>query len=285
MKVRYYGTGAGAGIPEIFCSCRICEEARRQRGRDIRTRSQATIDDRILIDFPVDTFLHTIYGGLDVRKFNHLLVTHDHFDHFLHQDLFSRPKGADTPLNIYITEPSAAKAMAVQASREAAFSSGKRVRTDEIELIFHIIKSFTPLMLPGYRITPLAARHAPAIEAVVYAIEDVKSGKSVFWGHDTGLLPKDTKLYLLENFAGRPFDFVSLDCTLERGNCITAGHMDLDRCLEMIDWMRTAGIARVDTKFVISHIGHLVKRTHSELCAEAGEHGVITAYDGLVLEF
>ena len=76
MKITYFGTGGGAGVPEIFCSCRVCEVARQRRGRDIRTRSQAAINDDLIIDFPVDTFLHTLHGGLDMRKYHHVLITH-----------------------------------------------------------------------------------------------------------------------------------------------------------------------------------------------------------------
>lgn len=28
MKIKYYGTGTSGAIPEMFCSCRVCEYAR-----------------------------------------------------------------------------------------------------------------------------------------------------------------------------------------------------------------------------------------------------------------
>ncbi len=285
MTITYYGTGAGGGIPEIFCSCRVCEEARKNRGKDIRTRSQAVLNEDLVIDYPVDVRQHMVYGGLDMRKYHNLIVTHSHYDHFMHQELFSRPWGANEAFNIYVTEASSVEAMKVQAAREEAFASGKRVRTDEMEIKFHIIKPYEPFEFLHYRVTAVRAHHAPGIDAVNFIIEDKDSGKLLFWGHDTGLLTKEVKQYLVENFAGRAFDFVSLDCTLERGNCITAGHMDLDRCLETFEWMRENRLAGGATKVAISHIGHLVKRTHAELEAEAGEYGIITAYNGMTLEF
>ena len=57
MKITYYGTGDGYGIPEPFCSCRLCSYARAHGGKDIRTRSQATVDD-IMIDCSSDMFAH-----------------------------------------------------------------------------------------------------------------------------------------------------------------------------------------------------------------------------------
>ena len=281
MKITYFGTGGGAGIPEIFCSCRVCEAARQNRGKDIRTRSQAAINDDLIIDFPVDTFLHTLYGGLDMRKYRHVLITHSHFDHFLHQDLFSRPQGADIPLNIYVTEGSSKQVVQIKEAREEAFATGKRIRTDEMEIKIHIVRYFETFGLLGYRVTPLRARHAANVESAIYLIEDTAEGKRLLWAHDTGLLPNDTKDYLVKE--GGRLDFVSLDCTLERGNCITAGHMDLERCITMLSWLREHGLADGNTKAAISHIGHLLKRTHAELEAEAGELGFIIAYDGMTL--
>lgn len=204
---------------------------------------------------------------------------------FTEEHLFSRPWGANDAFNIYITEASSTQAMKVQAEREEAFSSGKRLRTDEMEIKFHIIKPYEPFDIMNYRVTAVKAHHAAGIESVNFVIEDKKEGKLLFWGHDTGLLTKEVKGYLAENFAGRTFDFVSLDCTLERGNCITAGHMDLDRCIETLDWMKEKGLCGEKTKAIISHIGHLVKKTHAELEAEAKECGIITAYDGMKFEF
>ena len=40
MKLKYYGTGGGGGIPEIFCDCRVCRNAREVGGKEIRTRSR-----------------------------------------------------------------------------------------------------------------------------------------------------------------------------------------------------------------------------------------------------
>ena len=66
MKIKYYGTGTSGAIPEMFCSCRVCEYARSHGGKDIRSRSQATVGD-LMIDFSHDAFMHTVYGGLDMR--------------------------------------------------------------------------------------------------------------------------------------------------------------------------------------------------------------------------
>ena len=48
MKLKYLGTAAAEGIPAMFCECNNCKEARRRGGRDLRTRSQALIDGKVL---------------------------------------------------------------------------------------------------------------------------------------------------------------------------------------------------------------------------------------------
>ena len=56
MKIRYLGTAAAEGWPALFCSCPICTHAREHGGKNLRTRTQAILDDDLLIDFPPDTY-------------------------------------------------------------------------------------------------------------------------------------------------------------------------------------------------------------------------------------
>lgn len=65
MKLTYLGTAAAEGWPAAFCNCDGCRAARRLGGRNIRTRSQALVDDALLLDFPCDAWLHALRQGLD----------------------------------------------------------------------------------------------------------------------------------------------------------------------------------------------------------------------------
>ena len=60
MKIKYLGTAAAEGVPALFCRCPVCEKSRSAGGRNIRSRSQAIIDDTLLIDYPPDSFMHFI---------------------------------------------------------------------------------------------------------------------------------------------------------------------------------------------------------------------------------
>ena len=76
MKIKFLGTAAAEGIPALFCDCEICERVRRLGGKNIRTRSQALINDDLLIDFPADTYLHVLNYGLELHKINNCIITH-----------------------------------------------------------------------------------------------------------------------------------------------------------------------------------------------------------------
>ena len=78
MKIQYLGTAAAEGWPGIFCRCDVCKKALRLGGKNIRTRSQAVIDDKILVDLPQDTYSHMLTYGLDMPNIRTLFVTHSH---------------------------------------------------------------------------------------------------------------------------------------------------------------------------------------------------------------
>ena len=76
MKLQYLGTAAAEGFPGMFCGCAACERAQKAGGKNIRTRSQAVIDDSLLVDFPADTYHHVLTHGLALEKIQHCIVTH-----------------------------------------------------------------------------------------------------------------------------------------------------------------------------------------------------------------
>ena len=63
MELTYLGTAAAEGFPAMFCNCAHCREARALGGKNIRTRSQALVNDDLLIDFPADTYMHFLNNG------------------------------------------------------------------------------------------------------------------------------------------------------------------------------------------------------------------------------
>ena len=89
MKITYLGTAASEGLPAPFCTCPVCQKARSEGGKSVRTRSQALVDESLLIDFPADTYFHWLQNGFDFLKVRDLIVTHSHCDHWYPMDLFT----------------------------------------------------------------------------------------------------------------------------------------------------------------------------------------------------
>ena len=87
MKIKFLGTGASEGIPDLFCRCAVCEKARLHKGRENRTRAGLMVDDDLLIDFSPDFFSNSIKFGIDGNKIETLLITHSHSDHFYVDDI------------------------------------------------------------------------------------------------------------------------------------------------------------------------------------------------------
>ena len=274
MKIKYYGTGTSGAIPEMFCSCRVCEYARSHGGKEIRSRSQATVGD-LMIDFSHDAFMHTVYGGLDMRNYKHVLITHGHFDHYAREQLTGRYV-TDENWTFYLPPQTAApERERLQKSLQGAKGNPPRRAPEIADAV-----PFVPMDIMGYHVTPLPARHAPSIGSVIYLIE--KDGKAVLWDHDSGLMLPETIEYL--RGLDVHLDFVSLDCNLARGQNISPYHMDILQANETAQLLRQMGRADERTRFFISHFSHLLDRTHAELCEEAKEFGFEVAYDGMEMD-
>ena len=74
------GTGAADGIPQPFCDCTTCTDARRQGYS--RFGGGVLIDDTLLIDAPSSTSAAAARAGVDLRGVRVIAVTHAHHDHW-----------------------------------------------------------------------------------------------------------------------------------------------------------------------------------------------------------
>lgn len=281
MKLRYFGTSAAEGIPALFCTCPVCERARRAGGRNIRTRSQALVDGRLLIDFPADTYMHALLHGLDLPSVTALLVTHGHNDHLhvpdfeLRKPVFAHVGDQDTPL------PSPLRVFASGGTRRA-IEAQDRYSLEKYGVIeLTTVRPFEPFALDGCTVTGLKADHAAELEPLIYLIE--RDGKALLYAHDTGWFPDETWDYLA---AARPMlGFVSLDCTGVLMGGYRRGHMCIDVNLEARDRLRALGCADEGTLFCHHHFSHNGGLIHDEHVPLAAQEGFLVSYDGMEVEF
>lgn len=274
MRLSYFGTAAAEGVPAVFCNCKLCREARELKGRDLRTRSQALVDDELLIDLPPDTYQHYLSYGFDLPGITELLVTHSHTDHFYATELEMRCEPLAYPrppvMRIYCND-------AVERKFRASMP-----KTYGVEKNFSVVHAtpFVPLAIKDYTVVPLLARHDKAEECLLFLIES--GGKAMLYGNDTGIFPEATFAYLKER--ATRLDLASFDCTCQ---CWSEGtnHMGLEDVVKTRERLRAMGVVDDATISVVTHFSHNGLWNRATMEEEAHKLGFIAAYDGLVLEF
>ncbi len=283
MKLKYYGTAAAEGVPALFCECDTCSRAREKGGRNVRTRSQATIDDILLIDFPADTYLHVLMYGLPLHKISTCLITHSHSDHLCPTEFGMRIEGYshlkdNKPFAVYGTQ---AVLDVIRSDREMCNHIDEMLEAGELEL--HPVIPFVPFWAEGYKITALNADHKIRLsdeQSVIYMIE--KDGKSVLYANDTGLLPRETADYLAK--LDICFDLISFDCTNVLLEWDNRQHMGLTGNCILREQLTDMGRMDGHTKCVVNHFSHNGLAGYDELVPIAGEKGFEVSYDTMEVE-
>lgn len=275
MKIKYLGTGAAEGIPALYCHCEICSHARKNKGRNIRTRSQALIDNKLLIDFGPDTYMHSLQYDIELANIYHCLITHAHDDHLYVEDLKARRRSRanlfpGTPvLNVY-------GGKGVEAALNPQFD---RYVTKDKSVLFHLIEPYQTYNIDIYKVIPLPAVHKSESPYVYVIIGD---GKTILYGHDTDFFDKKTWDYLTDQCL--VFDIVSLDCTEGKKHIDYVGHMNFERIKKTCKEMKNLGLLKPESKIVVNHISHNGGINYVEASEIADSLGYVVSYDGMEIE-
>lgn len=275
MKIHYLGTAAAEGWPALFCSCPICQDARKKG--ILRTRTQSLVDGDLLIDFPPDSFVHALTNGINFGEIKTLLVTHSHMDHWFPTDFVHRNElfAHDTKdvLHIYGNE-------AVHKAFLAALSID-RFKSHPVDDVirFHVVRGGDRFRAGEWEVTAVPADHDKREECLVYILK--KNGKTLFYGHDTGLNLSDEAWALLKQAR---FDLISLDATM--GAASMGGyHMSLDEAEQFAKKLEKLGAVDSRTVKVINHFSHNGKMTNEQMQLWGEERGFLVTTDGMKIEF
>lgn len=276
MKLQYLGTAAAEGVPGMFCECEVCRKSRKAGGKNIRTRSQSLIDDKILIDFPADTYWHAMAHGVPLPEIHTCLITHSHSDHLYPMDLEMRSHGTapvihdDKSVTFYACK--SGYDMITEIIKKYELDGQKRVLCKEIT-------AFEPFETEGYTVIPLEASHDVRTTPVIFIIE--KDGKRILYANDTGMFCEKTWDYLKSY--GKRFDLISLDCTMQVTGQYS-GHLNYEECILTRDKLRGLGMADDKTVCILNHFSHNGGLTYDEMCALAEKDGFAVSYDGFTVE-
>ncbi|MGB8455134.1 MAG: MBL fold metallo-hydrolase [Anaerocolumna sp.] len=273
MKLTYYGTAAGEGWPGLFCNCSLCKAARDLKGKNIRTRSQALVNEDLLIDLPPDTNMHCITYGLDLEKVDNLLLTHSHSDHLNPTDveLLREPFAYNRP-NLF-------QIYGNHRAKEKIWNEVPDIKEVEPKFDYHEVIPFQPIKVKDYIVVPLLALHDRKEECLFYQI--TQNNKTILYAHDTGAFPGATIEYMKANKVH--YNLVSLDCTTqseEDGKY----HMGLVDAVKEKQRLMELGLGDEKTKWVVNHFSHNGLWLHDKMVEEAAKYGFLVSFDGMVIE-
>lgn len=271
MKVRFLGTAAFEGIPALFCRCSLCLKAREHGGKDIRTRTSVLLDDDLKIDFPPDTLHHMHRDNLDLEQVQDLLLTHSHSDHLYAEDLAARLPGyaqsESHTIRLY------GNGNVIAGCKQSLDREGGA--RDKFELIE--VKPFERIEMRTAIAVALPAAHDPAEDCLLYCIE--KDGKSVLYGHDSGLFPEETWQWL----KSARIDLAILECTMGHAEYHKT-HMNIDAVLHTRERLLEYGTISADGRIVVTHFSHNAGLTHDDLVRTFAPYNIETAFDGMTIE-
>ena len=276
MKIQFLGTCAAEGIPAFWCNCENCRRSREIGGRAVRSRSQALVDGKLLIDFPADTYWHLMTNGLDLLNIENCLITHSHSDHLYERDLrmiapgFSHvPEGYK--FNVYGSE----KVCDYMADQIMPIAEKHGI------ISLNNLDTFTPAKIGSYTVTALPSIHDPKSGPQFYMIE---GEKTLLYAHDTHFFSDDVWEYF-ERVKPK-FGLVSLDCTNACLPLTYVGHMGLEENVKVKERMLSMGIADENTIFVCNHFSHNgTNVVYDDFVPIAAREGFIVSYDGLSVTF
>ena len=273
MELTIFGTAAAEGWPAPFCRCIACLEARRRGGPNLRSRSGALLDNDLKIDFSADTVGHMLRTGRDLADIRTLVFTHQHSDHIVPSELeWASGSFTNTPPAQPIVVFGNAQVMEML---HAQFPDPAHANFEFCPALEPLVPVTTPT---GDTILPLPADHAPGAFVLRLTRAD---GKSLFYGHDSGLYPEATLQALRQN---SPLDIAVFDCTYGGAKSSNRGHMGVDGVVQMAQALRDCGAATAQTKLIATHFSHNGGLMHEELVEAFLPHGIAVAYDGIIIK-
>ena len=286
-EIQILGSAAAEGIPAIFCDCRVCREAWKNGGRDVRMRTAYKLSDAVRVDFGPDSLAQEYKFQLHSERLRHIFFTHSHEDHCIPDLLTYRMPGFSVVdegniLNLY------GNAGVIHLLQQFFWKKSYRQFNGDFgrfRLQLHLLEAYTPVVLEeeDMEFHPIPADHQLKDFAELPQIFVFRSGAS--WGmiaNDTGFFRDEVWQYLEEK--KYRLDLVISDCTggvrdYERG------HMSGKFVLETKRRLEAMGSVTGSTRYFINHFSHNGQATHAELEAYYNPHGIEVAYDGLIIKF
>ena len=275
MQLQILGTAAAEGWPGVFCGCDNCKKARELGGKNIRTRSGSMLGKMHKIDFSPDSFSQALRHGLDWEQLEHLFITHSHGDHFYPAEIAMRHE-------VFAHPPRGKKSMRQLTIYGDQYVYQRLVETvpdyERANVAYCSLKAFSPVKAGSITAIPLPANHMKEQNAFIYLF--IEDGKTLLYALDTGWFPDETWEFLSDWV----LDCVVLDTTCGDLRC-RDGHIGVSEVIETKEWLVEKGQLAERSLVIANHFSHNGGLLHHELEARLSPHGILTAYDGMIVTF
>lgn len=268
-KLLICGSAAAEGVPGLFCTCPLCLKALNEGGKDVRSRTAYQLGNEIRVDFGPDLFYHMVKFGLRYDQLRELVITHNHIDHFIPQELLMRKKG--------MSKLPEGTSLRVIGSANVIEEVRNAVNPETCRLELQTVKHGSTVMLHGnVELTACQAQHG-APDSLFYAFRT--KDYSLLIANDTGWFPDET-WDLLKDFA---FDAVILDCCYMHWEQ-RRGHLGGESFVACFEELRKQGTLKENALLVANHFSHNPNLSHEELCAWLNPKGIGVGFDGMEID-
>ena len=275
MKIKYLGTGGCEGMPALFCRCENCKKALRLGGKELRSRANFLIDDKLMLEFPADAYWHTVVNKIDLSAVSDLLFTHSHSDHLYTDDLMHRCFSSidvrtERMLRIYGNGGVKAAYEKTLANFDAA----------DIAETFSLVNAGETFEAGEYVVTAFKTTHMNTEDSLVYLIK--KGDKAYLHLVDSAYPNEELFDYLAANKIY--LNAITADCTFGNMHEEYFGHMNVWQNARLKARLEKEGVIDENTKYVLTHFSHYTGDTYDALTTTAEALGMIVSYDGMELE-
>ena len=285
MQVTFLGTGAAPSMPNPFCACHVCTNARRVGGKNLRRRSSIIINDDLLVDIGPDIATASFAHGLSLVGINVCLQTHAHEDHFDAEFIVSRHADYGTEVSrdlLFVGSSETLRAVDGIVGQRSSYGSIFDPNTQTaLKMNVLCVAPYEACSVGNYRVTGYPANHATDQASQLYSIE--QGNRAVFYGTDTSVLSEEVWEHLILHHTR--YDLIVLDHTYGIGlDSRPEDHLGSRDVIAHGDRFRESGLLKGDGIVYATHISHEGNLEHAELDEYASKHGYRVAFDGLRLQ-
>lgn len=275
MKIQILGSAAAERYPALWCECKYCVNAR--KNKEIRRAAVYLIDEDTLVDFGPDIHWQVTEFGIDLTRLKRVILTHSHGDHLSPIEFLWRKEWFSKvfhPVKVFGSAPSLAAILSFVADDSSILNLEK-----DLKLETCVLGNSMEVDDEGMKILAMDANHAPGKQPLIYLIS--RGGKSILIGNDTGWFPDQTWKAL----EGRKIDLAILDCTcgFTFPDCAN-GHMGINTMLKTKKRLTEMGCLTEGSRCVANHFSHNGGGSQAEYEAFLGPQGVETAIDGFTID-